>query len=163
MAQVTKYFLSLGTNLGQKKNNLSQALSLLEKKGVRILRSSSIYRTQPIDFHKQPWFYNQVVEVESSFSPLEFLRVIKNIEKTMGRRTTVKKGPRIIDIDILLAEKIIIKARELVIPHPLLEKRNFVLIPLRELSPHAIHPLLGTTIDILANKSEDKSIVKKLR
>jgi len=156
------YFLSLGTNLGKKRKNLRNALELLEKEGVRILRASSLFKTQPVDFLDQPWFYNQVIEVESCLNPFELLKSIKKIEQHMGRKACMLKGPRVIDIDILLAGKSVINTPELVIPHPRLEERNFILIPFRELSPGTIHPVFNSTIDKLSKKSSDKSIVKKL-
>lgn len=158
-----KYFLCLGSNLGQKKNNLKKALALLRNEGIRILRSSSFYETEPVDNLDQPWFYNQVVEVEAGFSPLELLKLAKKIEKRMGRKGSTQKSPRKIDIDILLAENEVIRTRELVIPHPRLEKRNFVLVPLGEIAPDIVHPVLKTKIEDLAKNSKDPSIVKKLK
>lgn len=157
-----KYFLCFGSNLGKKRKNLRQALSLLEKERVKILRSSSLYKTQPVDVPHQSWFYNQVVEVETDFSPKALLRLIKNIEQSMGRNTSVQKGPRIIDIDILLAGDTVISTEELVIPHPRIEERNFVLFPLREISPGTVHPLLKKTIEDLWKNSKDQSLVKKI-
>ena len=157
------YFLSLGSNLGQKANNLKQALSLLKKEGIRILRSSSLYETEPANVPDQPWFYNQVVEAEADFSPRELLKLLKEIEQRMGRKTSSQRAPRKIDLDILLAKNIIIRTNELVIPHPRLEKRNFVLVPLSEIAPGIVHPVLGIKIEDLAKKSKDSSIVKKLK
>jgi len=158
-----KYFLSLGSNIGQKRKNLRLALALLEKEGGKVLRASSLYKTQPVGISDQPWFYNQVVEVETDLSPFSLLRLIKEIEKNMGRKTTVNQGPRLIDIDILLAGNSVIRTRELIIPHPRLEKRNFVLIPLGEISPETVHPFLKIKIEDLGKKSKDPSLVKKLR
>lgn len=158
-----KYFLCLGSNLGQKKNNLKQALALLRNEGIRILRSSSFYETEPVDNLDQPWFYNQVVEVEAGFSPLELLKLVKKIEKRMGRKDSTQKSPRKIDIDILLAENAVIRTRELVIPHPRLEKRNFALVPLGEIAPDIVHPVLESKIEDLAKNSKDPSIVNKLK
>jgi len=157
-----KYFLGLGSNLGKKGRNLRQALALLEKAGVCLLRSSSIYRTQPVGIPDQPWFYNHVVEVETMLSPLELLKLIKRIEQRMGRKASVQNAPRRIDIDILLAGNTVVRTKELVIPHPRLDKRNFVLVPLSEIAPDVVHPLLKTNIENLSKKSQDTSIVKKL-
>ena len=157
-----KYFLSLGSNLGQKRDNLRKALARLRNEGIRILRSSSLYETEPVGVPGQPWFYNQVVEVEVNFSPGELLKLLKKIEQRMGRRASVQKAPRKIDLDILLAENTVIRKGELMIPHPRLEKRNFVLIPLCEIAPGIVHPVLKIKIEDLAKKSEDPSIVKKL-
>jgi len=157
------YFLSLGSNLGQKGNNLRQALSLLRKEGIRILRSSSLYETEPVGVPDQPWFYNQVVEAEADFSPMELLKLLKKIEQRMGRKDSAQKAPRKIDLDILLAENAVIRTKELVIPHPRLEKRNFILVPLSEIAPGIVHPVLETKIEDLAKKSKDPSIVKRLK
>jgi 2-amino-4-hydroxy-6-hydroxymethyldihydropteridine diphosphokinase len=155
-----KYFLSLGSNLGQKRRNLKRALSLLENESFKVLRQSSLYRTQPVGRARQPWFINQVVEGKSSLCPLDFLAAIKNIEKKMKRRKAVRYGPR--RIDILLAENSIISTSKLVVPHPRLARRNFVLFPLREISPRTIHPVMKKSIAYLAEKSEDDCLVEKI-
>lgn len=158
-----KYFLCFGSNLGKKRKNLRRALSLLEKEGIKVLRSSSLYKTEPKDVPHQPWFYNQVVEAETDLNPKALLRLTKNIEQIMGRKASGQKGPRIIDIDILLAGDTVISTEELVIPHPRMEKRNFVLSPLREISPGTVHPLLKKTIEDLWKNSKDRSYVEKIR
>jgi len=157
-----KYFLCLGSNLGQKRSNLRKALALLKKRGIRLLRLSSLYQTEPVEIQDQPWFYNQVVEIEANFSPLELLKLIKKIEQRMGRKDSIPKAPRKIDIDILLAEEKVVKTKELVIPHPGLEKRNFVLIPLCEIAPELVHPVLKIKIEDLVKKSKDPSLVRRL-
>ena len=157
-----KYFLSLGSNLGEKAENLERALLLLEEAGVKIVRHSSLYETQPVDLASQPWFYNQVVEAKSELNPHDLLGVIKDIEKRMGREMLRPKGPRLIDIDILLAEENVLQTEDLVIPHPRLDKRNFILIPLREISPQSVHPLLKEKIEDLCQRSQDMSVVRKI-
>jgi len=157
-----KYYLGLGSNLGQKGDNLRQALARLRNEGIRILRLSSLYETEPMGVPEQPWFYNQVVEAEADFSPGELLKLLKKIEQRMGRKTSAQEAPRKIDLDILLAENTVIRTRELVIPHPRLEKRNFVLVPLNEIASSVVHPVLKIKIEDLAKKSEDPSIVKRL-
>lgn len=158
-----RYFLSLGSNLGDKRKNIAQALGLLAQGGVEVLRASSLYRTQPVDYKEQPWFYNQVVEVSTPLNPYDLLRLTKGIEKRMGRKPTRLSGPRPIDIDILLAENWVIQTKRLVIPHPRMQKRNFVLIPFREISPGTTHPVLKKKISELKKKSADSSGVRKLR
>lgn len=158
-----RYFLSLGSNLGNKRKNLAQALDLLARHGVRILRASAIYRTQPVGDPGEPWFYNQAVEVQTTIRPVSILNLIKKIEARLGRTPTVSTGPRPIDIDILLAENSIIRSHDLVIPHPRLEKRNFVLIPLEEIAPEAVHPALGKSISTLRQASSDRSVVRRLK
>jgi 2-amino-4-hydroxy-6-hydroxymethyldihydropteridine diphosphokinase len=157
-----RYFLSLGTNLGSRKRNLALACSLLEEKGVEVLRASSVYRTQPVDVPDQPWFYNQVVEVDTEYDPPTLLNLVKAIEKKLKRVPTFDKGPRTIDIDILLAGNTVIQTRRLKIPHPRMTERNFVLVPLREIAPHAVHPLLHERVVDLVQTSADPAVVRKL-
>jgi len=158
-----RYFLSLGSNLGDKEKNLILALFSLEKEGVEILKMSSIYETQPIDFPSQPWFYNQLVEVRTKAKPEALLDLAKKIEQKMGRKLGQKKGPRIIDIDIILAEDSVIRKKELKIPHPRMEKRNFVLLPFVEISPDTVHPVFNEDMKTLWKKSNDRSIVKQIK
>lgn len=157
-----KYFLSLGTNLGNRKKNLALACSLLEENGVEILRASSVYRTEPVDVPDQPWFYNQVVEVEAEYDPMALLKLVKAIERKLKRVPALNKGPRTIDIDILLAGNRVIQTRRLIVPHPRMAERKFVLVPLREIAPHAVHPVLQETVADLVQASEDPAVVRKL-
>ncbi len=158
-----KYFLSLGSNLGDKEKNLIFALFLLEKEGVEILKMSSLYETQPVDFSTQLWFYNQLVEVRTKANPEALLGLVKKIEQKMGRKHGQKKGPRIIDIDIILAEDFVIRKKDLKIPHPKMEKRNFVLLPFMEISPDTVHPVFNEDMKTLWKKSDDRSIVKQIK
>lgn len=158
-----RYFLCLGSNLGDKEKNLERAHSLLREKGVRIIQLSSVYETQPVDFPSQSWFFNQVIEIETGIVPSDLLELVKRIEKSMGRNTLIQKGPRVIDIDILLAEDKVIHTKKLNIPHPRLSERNFVLIPFAEISPETVHPLLKETIQNLLEKSDDRSTVKPVK
>jgi 2-amino-4-hydroxy-6-hydroxymethyldihydropteridine diphosphokinase len=154
-----RYYLSLGSNLGDKRNHLARALAALKKAGVKVLRSSSIYRTQPVGYTDQPWFYNQVVEVSTDLEPAGLLALIKTMEKGLGRRPAPRNRPRMIDIDILIAEDRVITSRQLTIPHPRMTERNFVLVPLLEIAPVAVHPLLEETILEIYKKSRDKAQV----
>ncbi len=158
-----RYFLSLGSNLGDKEKNLTLALFSLEKEGVEILKMSSLYETQPVDFPSQPWFYNQLVEVRTKANPEALLDLVIKIEQKMGRKRAQKKGPRIIDIDIILAEDSVIRKKELKIPHPRMEKRNFVLLPFVEISPDTVHPVFNEDMKTLWKKSDDRSIVKQIK
>jgi len=157
------YFLSLGSNVGDRKKNLKVACSLLEKAHIKILRSSSIYETQPVDYASQSWFLNQVLEVSTGQIPDELLCFIKKIEKKMGRKRSLPKGPRKIDIDIILAGGFIQQTPHLEIPHPQMHKRNFVLVPLREMAPGVMHPILKKTIESLAQENEDPSEIRKFQ
>ena len=158
-----RYFLSLGSNLGDKKKNLTLALFSLEKEGIEILKMSSLYETQPVDFPSQPWFYNQLVEVRTKANPEALLDLVIKIEQKMGKKCGQKKGPRIIDIDIILAEDSVIRKKELKIPHPRMEKRNFVLLPFVEISPDTVHPVFNEDMETLWKKSDDRSIVKQIK
>ena len=156
-----KYYISMGSNLGRKRQNLTAASRMLSEHGIQILRASSIYRTEPVDFRDQPWFFNQVLEVDAPFEPLEFLNRIQAVEKAMKRVPRKDRGPRIIDIDILIAGQTIIKTPSLVIPHPRMDRRNFVLVPLAEIAPHAVHPLTRKKIRTLMRFSPDRAVVRK--
>jgi 2-amino-4-hydroxy-6-hydroxymethyldihydropteridine diphosphokinase len=129
---------------------------------VEVLRASSVYRTEPVDVPDQPWFYNQVVEVDTEISPSALLNLVKAIEQKMKRVPTVDKGPRTIDIDILLAGKTVIQTCRLMIPHPRMAMRNFVLVPLREIAPNVVHPLLHKRVLDLIKASPDPAVVQKL-
>jgi len=157
-----RYFLCLGSNIGDRSKNLEKALSLIEKEGAKILKKSSVYETEPVDFPPHPCFFNQVVEVSAKLDPMDLLSAIKKIEQQMGRKPAIQKEPRIIDIDILLAEKTVIRTEKLEIPHPRMDKRNFVLIPFNEISPKTVHPLLNESIEDLRKKSKDRSSVRKM-
>jgi 2-amino-4-hydroxy-6-hydroxymethyldihydropteridine diphosphokinase len=138
--------------MGDREAHLLQALEKLEVAGIHVLRRSSIYETEPQDLAHQPWFLNMVVEVESELFPRLLLARTQAIELAMGRRREVAKGPRPIDIDILLFGKFVISTRELEVPHPRMSERRFVLEPLAELAPDLCHPATGKTVrEMLAN------------
>ena len=153
------FFLSLGSNLGNRTRNLARARRLLRENEAEIHRASAVYLTEPVDYADQPWFANQVVEVRSSLDPHALLKLAKSIEARMKRVPTEAKGPRTIDIDILFAGDTILDTPDLVIPHPRLAQRNFVLVPLFEIAPEIRHPVLGKTIRELALESPDASRV----
>jgi 2-amino-4-hydroxy-6-hydroxymethyldihydropteridine diphosphokinase len=154
------YHLGLGSNIGEREANLLQAAVLLKKNRVDIIKKSSIYETSPVGNTRQPWFLNQVMEVQSDTGPRGLLQVILGIEKSMGRARTTHQGPRCIDIDILLAEGKVIHSADLMIPHPELAERNFVLVPLKEIAPDTVHPVSGKKIEDLWRRSKDRSIVR---
>jgi 2-amino-4-hydroxy-6-hydroxymethyldihydropteridine diphosphokinase len=139
-------FLSLGSNLGDREAHLLDALDRLEAAGIHVLRRSSIYETEPQDLRDQPWFLNLVVEVETELFPRLLLARIQAIELGMGRKRLVSKGPRPIDIDILLVGSFVISTRELQVPHPRMTERRFVLEPLAELAPELVDPVNGKTV-----------------
>jgi len=157
------YHLGLGSNLGDRAGNLARSRARLAEEGIAIRNSSTLYETEPVGRSNQPWFINQAVEVESGLSPQELLIFVKEIETDMGREATGPAGPRIIDLDILLAEDTVIGTVELTIPHPRLAERNFVLVPLAEIAPEAVHPVLKRTIRELCSRSKDRSRVEMIR
>jgi len=139
-------YLGLGSNLGDRNANLADAITRLSCESVRILRTSSVWETAPRDVLDQPWFLNQVVEVESDLLPRQLFQRIQRIEREMGRQRRMPKGPRLIDIDILLYGNAVVKSEDLEIPHPRMTERRFVLAPLAELAPDLRHPVSKQTV-----------------
>jgi len=146
-------FLSLGSNLGDREANLRAALQGLDP-AVRILERSAVYETPPWGYQQQPVFLNQVVKAETDLSPMDLLNTIKVLEAEMGRESTVRFGPRLIDIDILFYDALIIEQPNLTIPHPRLQGRAFVLVPLSDLAPCLRHPVLGKTVCEMLNEAD---------
>jgi 2-amino-4-hydroxy-6-hydroxymethyldihydropteridine diphosphokinase len=138
-------YLSLGSNVGDRSGNLNAAIDRLRALG-EVVAVSSFYETEPVEFSAQPWFVNCVVEFDTERTPQELLSDILNIEQQLGRRRVQKKGPRTIDIDILLFDNLIIEDQGLTIPHPAMHARRFVLEPLAEIAPDLQHPVCKQTI-----------------
>ncbi len=155
-------YLSLGSNVGARAKNLQNAIAALADAGVEVSRISSIYETEPVDLRKQPWFLNCVVEAQTNLPPLELLQALRAIEAHMGSKKLVPKGPRLIDMDILLYGNETIDTPGLQVPHPRMHLRRFVLAPLAEIAPRARHPVLGLTAAEMLASSPDKSAVRKL-
>jgi len=145
-------YLGIGSNLGNRRANCRKALDLMAEAGLIIVRRSSFFETAPWGLEKQPAFINMAAEIETDHKPHELLTVLKHIEKTMGRKQTIRWAPRIIDLDILLYDRLVINDPDLTLPHPLLHERTFVLDPLAEIAPSVIHPLLCETISTLREK-----------
>ena len=158
-----RYFLCLGSNTGDSSENLAVAARRIQGENVRVIRRSSIYRTEPVGFKKQPWFLNQAIEIETGLSPLDLLKAVKTVETEMGRKPGRKNGPRPIDIDILLAGSTIIQTKDLEIPHPRLPERRFALVALAEIAPGAVHPVLKKSVRTILKKCPDRSAVERLR
>lgn len=141
-------YLGLGSNIGDKENFIKKALDRISKLST-IQKISPLYLTEPVGPIVQEWFLNCVVVIETEHDPMTLLTSLKSIERTLGRKKTIKSGPRCIDIDILFYDDRIMTTRKLVIPHPLLHERLFVLQPMMDLAPHYIHPLLKKSIQEL--------------
>jgi 2-amino-4-hydroxy-6-hydroxymethyldihydropteridine diphosphokinase len=139
-------YIGLGSNIGNRAGHLSEARRRLQECELPIVRFSSIYETAPRDFVNQPWFLNQVVETRTECLPRQLMARLLRIERAMGRKRMVSKGPRVIDLDILLYGNTTIRAADLEIPHPRLAERRFVLEPLAELDADIRHPRSGLTI-----------------
>jgi 2-amino-4-hydroxy-6-hydroxymethyldihydropteridine diphosphokinase len=138
-------FLSLGSNLGDREANLRAAIERLAAVG-EVVAVSSFYETEPVEFARQPWFLNCAVAVQTEKMPKQFLAALQGIEKVMGRQRAQPKGPRVIDLDILLFGNSIVDTAGLIVPHPALHERRFVLEPLAEIAPEQRHPVFKRTV-----------------
>jgi 2-amino-4-hydroxy-6-hydroxymethyldihydropteridine diphosphokinase len=157
-------FIGVGSNLADPEIQCLNAFDRVSKiKGVKLLRTSSLYRTEPVVFTLQDWFINAVVELRTVLTAHELLRRLQAIEDEMGRIREEKWAPRIIDLDILLYDQDVIQDENMKIPHPELHKRGFVLVPICEIAPYAIHPAFGVSMAGLLDRLEDKSAVNLYR
>jgi 2-amino-4-hydroxy-6-hydroxymethyldihydropteridine diphosphokinase len=165
-------YLSLGSNVGDREAQLRDAQARLAAAG-RVVGASSLYETEPVEFTEQPWFLNFALALETSKTPQQLMAAILHIEEEMGRRRVQKKGPRPIDIDILLFDEVIINSTSLdsvdrdsanlTIPHPAVHERRFVLEPLAEIAPEVLHPVLKKTIRELRDALPPGQAVRNLR
>lgn len=153
---MTRVFIGLGSNIGDRKKNIEVAMRLLDAPpDIKVEKGSSLYTTEPIGYVGQDWFLNSVVEVSTLLSPKDLLHRCQAIEEQMGRVRTMLWGPRTIDLDILLYGEEIIEDDELIIPHPNMHKRGFVLVPLAEIAPEVIHPKLNKKASELLRQLKD--------
>ena len=153
-------YLSLGSNVGDRAANLNAAIDRLRMLG-EVIQVSSLYETEPVEFTAQPWFLNCVVELETEKTPEQLMEALLDIEQRMGRTRTQKKGPRSIDIDILLFGDSTVDTKGLTIPHPAVQERRFVLEPLAEIAPGVSHPRLKKTIHELRDALPPGQAVRK--
>ena len=155
-------YLSLGSNLGDRRAHLKKALGLLGE-SVDIVSVSSVYDTEPVGVGEQPRFLNLVCRVNTNIGPMQLLSLIKGIESSMGRDISLKNVPRVIDIDIILYGDTIMESPDLIIPHARMQERAFVLVPFAEIAPDVVHPVSGERIDELASRVEGRNGVSKKR
>ena len=155
-------YIGIGSNLGDKISQCEKAISeILKTDRHKLLAKSSLFKTQPIGYTSQDWFVNGVIKIETNLEAPDLLRTLKTIEFQLGRTETFRWGPRTIDLDILFFDDIEIHTGELRIPHPLIQNRQFVLIPLAEIDPTLVHPVLKKTLqELLNNLKEDQGVEK---
>ena len=158
---MNKVYLLIGGNLGDRLVNMLNAIRLIEIQCGRILEKSSIYETEAWGLTDQPLFYNQALLLGTNLSALDLMQQLIEIELSLGRKRDIPLGPRSIDIDIIYFNEDIVALPNLIIPHPRMSKRNFVLAPLNEMAPQFIHPILKQSNAQLLKDCEDKSHVNK--
>jgi 2-amino-4-hydroxy-6-hydroxymethyldihydropteridine diphosphokinase len=150
--------------LNDKINNLDRAIDLVGRSpGTRVLRKSSIYQTEPVGVKEQPDFLNMVLEIDTALSPFELLDFLQGVEQTMARKKEIRWGPRNIDLDLLLYEDEVIDSERLILPHPGMHLRKFVLVPLAEIARDKIHPVFKKTIVNLLEDLKENSKVELLK
>jgi len=157
-------FIGLGANRGRPAAQCREATERVHAAdGVQILQRSSLYRTEPVGNREQDWFVNAVIEIRTVLQAGELLQALLAIEREMGRQRDALWGPRIIDLDLLLYGQEVINGPDMVIPHPALHKRRFVLVPLHEIAPYVIHPAFGVSVRGLMDRLEDDHKVELMK
>jgi len=154
-------YLSIGSNVGARDQNLTAALAALPSAGIEVRRVSAVYETEPVDYLDQEWFLNCVVEGKTELPALDLLRGLREIEARMGSKKLIAKGPRLIDVDILLYGQHTIDTPELQVPHPRMTQRRFVLVPLAEIAPGLRHPSWRGTVEELLSETTNQSEVRR--
>lgn len=154
-------YLLIGSNLGDKATYLKNASSYIQQQCGQIVKQSSYYETAPWGFTDQPGFLNQALIVQTQLDPAELMQQLLAIETSMGRIRTIKMGPRIIDLDILQIDQIVLDTSLLQLPHPAMHQRRFALIPMAEIAPELVHPVLQKTMTELLQECPDQGDVQK--
>ena len=151
-------YISIGSNIGEKLLNCRKGISALTKPGRSvIIGQSNFYKTRPVDYTDQDWFVNSVVKIEITLDPFQLLYELKTIESEAGRtEDPIRYGPRILDLDIIFYDNIVINSSELIIPHPKMHKRSFVLKPICDIEPELVHPVLKMDMQYLSDNLDDK-------
>jgi len=154
-------YISFGSNLGNRLKNIKRGLQLVSRnRSITITKKSSLYETEPVGYENQGWFLNGVIEIETFVLPHKLLSLIKKVERIMGRKRRIRWGPREIDLDILLYNQRCVDTPGLIIPHPRMHERGFVLVPLVEIAPRVIHPIFKKSVQQLLAKLTDSKSVK---
>ena len=161
MSSSPNIFLSLGSNIGSRIENLKSAVTDLNSRNIRVTACSAVYETSPVDCNNNsPTFLNAVIRIETELKPGKFIKIILDIEKKIGRKRSIKNAPRIIDIDVLLFSNLISNDENIIIPHPRMCERLFVLTPLKEIAGEVIHPISGKSINELYCNAKKNSSEK---
>jgi 2-amino-4-hydroxy-6-hydroxymethyldihydropteridine diphosphokinase len=159
---LSKAYISIGSNLGDRLEYIREAIKMMKQsKDIEICKASSVYETEPKGYKDQPHFLNMALELETALEPLNLLELLLNIESQMGRERYQRWGPRNIDLDLLLYDDIILNSDKLTLPHPRMHQRGFVLVPLAEIAPKLVHPLLKKSVERLLEELSTDSISEK--
>jgi len=154
-------YIGIGSNLGERIDNCAKAVGEISNFANNIVSFSSLYETEPVDKEDQPDFINCAVKIETALSPFDLLKSIQSVEDKMGRRREERWGPRMIDLDIIFYDKLVIETPELTIPHPRAHLRRFILLPISEIEPELVHPIFGVSVLQLLNRlNDEKQAVK---
>ena len=156
-------YVGLGSNLGDRAGNIRRALDMLDRSDdLSVLAISSLYETEPEGYEDQNWFVNAAAQIKAALSPGELLELFKEIERTIGRKESVRWGPREIDLDLLFYDQLCFESPDVTIPHPRMHQRKFVLAPLAEIAAEVLHPILGKTVETLLAELQTSKSVRRL-
>ena len=156
-------YLSLGSNKGDRAQYIAHAVVALAEHGVNVIQKSSLYETEPVETSSKSWFLNCVIKAETNLLPPQLMHTLLDIERSLGRRRRVLRGPRFIDMDILLYDDRVVNTDHLKVPHPRMAERRFVLVPFAEIAPETRHPVYNKTVTELLAETPDRSEVKPYR